>query len=294
MVDCTIGGGGHATVIADLLGEDGTLVGMDRDPDALRAAREALKSAPCRVVLIRANFRHLPQALADAGIGRVDGVLFDFGASSYQFDEVGRGFTYREDAPLDMRMDPESGPTAADLVNSLPVDVLAEIIREYGEEKWAARIAAFIAQERESRPISTTGDLVRVIKAAVPRGARRDGPHPARRTFQAFRIAVNDELKSIEQGLAGALAVTVPGGRVVAISYHSLEDRRVKETFRAAERPCVCPPEMPVCVCGRKPTAKVLTRKPVTPSAQEVLDNPRARSARLRAAMKVLGARKDE
>src|SRR5690606_17223070 len=205
-----------------------------------------------------------------------------------QFDDPARGFTYREDAPLDMRMDPGRGKTARDLVNEAPEETLRHIIATYGEERWAARIARFIVERRRQAPIETTGDLVAIIKDAIPAAARRRGPHPARRTFQALRIAVNDELGSLERGLQAAVRRLAPGGRVVVISFHSLEDRIVKQTFREAERGCVCPPELPECRCGRQPVLRVLTRRPVTPSPEEIDANPRARSAKLRAAERVL------
>ncbi|HIE12224.1 MAG TPA: 16S rRNA (cytosine(1402)-N(4))-methyltransferase RsmH [Desulfotomaculum sp.] len=285
-VDCTVGGGGHAEGILRLLGPQGTLVGLDRDPDALAAARMRLGNDP-RVRLVRADFRRLASIMTELGIRGADGVLYDLGASSYQFDSPARGFTYWEDVPLDMRMDPEAPVTAAHLVNTLSAEELARVIREYGEEKWAGRIADFIVKERAIRPIETTGELVAVIKKAVPASARRMGPHPARRTFQALRIAVNQELDALKESLAQALALLKPGGRLVVLSYHSLEDRIVKEFIRAAEAACVCPPNTPVCVCGKKRQLISVTKRPRTPTGEELGRNPRSRSAKLRTAEKV-------
>ena len=283
-IDCTVGGGGHASGILERSAPDGILIGLDRDPDAMAAAAERLKTFGKRVILVQADFRDLLRVLAGLGVGNADGVLYDLGVSSHQFDDPERGFTYREDAPLDMRMDPGGGLTAADLVNTLPHDELARIIRQYGEERWAGRIAAFIVEERRHRPIRTTGDLVEIIKRAVPARARRQGPHPARRTFQALRIAVNAELEALVSSLRQAVDVLKPGGRICVIAYHSLEDRIVKETFREMAAGCTCPPGLPVCRCGREPLLRVLTKRPQYPSPEEVAANPRSRSARLRAA----------
>lgn len=292
-VDATVGGGGHAVQVAQRISPGGRLVGIDRDPAAVAAAAARLEAeAPRDVVwdVRHANFAELDVVLDGLGIGSIDGVLFDLGVSSVQFDNPARGFTYREDAPLDMRMDPSRGQTARDLVNEAPEETLRHIIATYGEERWAARIARFIVERRRQAPIETTGDLVQVIKEAIPAAARRRGPHPARRTFQALRIAVNDELGSLERGLQAAIARLAPGGRVVVISFHSLEDRIVKQAFREAERGCICPPELPACRCGRRPVLRILTRRPVTPSPEEIHVNPRARSAKLRAAERVLAS----
>lgn len=288
--DATCGGGGHSLEIARLIGESGVLIGIDRDPQALAAAGKKLEGAPCRVILARGNYGDMAALLSEAGYPNPDGVLFDFGVSSHQLDTAQRGFTYRADAPLDMRMDPDGPVTAADILNTASADDLERIISEYGEERWASRIAEFIVDRRKTAPLRTSSDLVDVIYAAVPRGARRGGPHPARRTFQALRIAVNDELGSVERGVAAAIDIVQPGGRIVAISYHSLEDRVVKEAFRRAERPCTCPPSLPLCVCGKVKILEVLTRKPIGPTDEEVRSNPRSRSAKLRAAKKVLVA----
>lgn len=282
-VDCTVGGGGHAEGILRLLGPEGTLIGLDRDPEALAAARVRLGSDP-RVRLVRADFGRLASVMAEIGITQVDGVVYDLGVSSYQFDNPARGFTYWEDVPLDMRMDPEGPVTAAHLVNTLSARELAQIIREYGEEKWAGRIADFIVMERAVRPIRTTGELVEVIKKAVPASARRMGPHPARRTFQALRIAVNRELSVLKESLPQAVALLKPGGRLVVLSYHSLEDRIVKEFIWAAQAACVCPPGTPVCICGKKRQLVSVTKRPRTPTGEELGRNPRSRSAKLRVA----------
>jgi len=286
-IDCTVGGGGHACGILERSAPDGILIGLDRDPDAMAAAAKRLKTFGKRVTLVQADFRDLLRILGGLGIGNADGVLYDLGVSSHQFDDPERGFTYREDAPLDMRMDPGSDITAADLVNTLSQDELARIIRQYGEERWAGRIAAFIVEERRRRPIRTTGDLVETIKRAVPARARRQGPHPARRTFQALRIAVNAELEALASSLRQAVHILKPGGRICVIAYHSLEDRIVKETFREMAASCTCPPGLPVCRCGREPLLRALTSRPQYPSPGEVAANPRSRSARLRAAEKL-------
>jgi len=283
-VDCTVGGGGHAFGILERAAPDGILVGLDRDPHAMAAAAERLKTFGKRVTLVQADFRDLARILAGLGVKSVDGVLYDLGVSSHQFDDPERGFTYREDAPLDMRMDPAASTTAADLVNTLSQDELTRIIRRYGEERWASRIAAFIVEERRRKPIRTTGELVEVIKRAIPARARRQGPHPARRTFQALRIAVNAELEDLASSLREAVDILKPGGRICVLAYHSLEDRVVKETFREMALTCVCPPGLPVCRCGRQPLLRVLTTRPRRPSPAEIAANPRSRSARLRAA----------
>ena len=287
--DATCGGGGHSLDIARKIGESGVLIGIDLDPQALNAARQNLEGVPCRVILARGNYGDMAVILEKAGYPNPNGILFDFGVSSHQLDTAERGFTYRAEAPLDMRMDPDGPVTAADILNTASEGELERIIREYGEERWASRIAEFIVERRKTAPLETSGDLVNLIYAAVPRGARRDGPHPARRTFQALRIAVNDELGSVERGILAAIDRVQPGGRIVAISYHSLEDRVVKEAFKRAERPCTCPPSLPVCVCGKKKVLDVLTKKPIGPTDEEVRSNSRSRSAKLRAARKVLG-----
>lgn len=284
-VDATIGGAGHALAIARAITPEGILIGIDRDPAALAAAEERLRGVGVRTILVRGNFADLAAILRDLGFTAVHGVLFDLGLSSPQIDDPARGFSYQKDAPLDMRMDPDQSLTARTLVNEATEEELARIIREYGEERWAGRIAAFIVKRRREGPIETTGQLVEAIKAAIPARARRRGPHPARRTFQALRIAVNDELGALARGLAAAIDHLAPGGRVVVISFHSLEDRIVKREFAGRARPCRCPPGEPVCRCGG-PELLILTKRPILPGAAEVAANPRARSAKLRAAAK--------
>lgn len=286
-VDATVGGGGHSYAILQALGPQGLLVGLDRDPAALAAAQSRLAGAKGRVILAKANFRDLQGVLNELGVGGVDGILFDLGFSSLQVEAGERGFSYRQDAPLDMRMDPTQGPTAADLVNQLPEEELARIIAQYGEERWARRIARAIVARRRRRPLTTTGELAALVKEAIPAAARRRGPHPARRTFQALRIAVNRELDNLQAALGQSLAVLRPGGRLVVISFHSLEDRLVKQFLQAHSGGCTCPPDLPVCACGRKADLLVVTKRPVRPTAAETARNPRARSARLRVAEKL-------
>lgn len=290
-LDATIGGGGHAEAILAKAGPDGLLVGIDRDPEARERAARRLAGLPGQVRILAGRYEELEFLLDEAGFGGTafDGILFDLGISSFQVDEPRRGFTYQDpEAPLDMRMDPSQPTTAADLLNRLPVDELARIFKEYGEEAWAARIARFVVDRREKRPFQTAGDLVETVKAAVPAAARRKGGHPARRVFQALRIAVNHELDGLEQALRAAVRRLRPGGRLVVISFHSLEDRIVKRTFQDLAQGCVCPPGLPACACGRRPQVKLLTRSPVMPSEAEEARNPRARSARLRAVARVL------
>ncbi|MBO8142084.1 MAG: 16S rRNA (cytosine(1402)-N(4))-methyltransferase RsmH [Firmicutes bacterium] len=295
LVDCTVGGGGHAAALAARLAPGGRLIGLDRDPNALARARERLAPFQAAVELVHADFRRLGDVLESLGTSKVDGVLFDLGVSSFQLDEAERGFTYRTDAPLDMRMDPSAPLTAEQLVNTLPEAELARILREYGEERWAGRIASQIVRRRARTPFRTTGQLVEAVKEAIPAPARRRGPHPARRTFQALRIAVNGELTALEAGLVAALNSLAPGGRLAVISFHSLEDRIVKQMFRDWSAGCQCPPDLPECRCGRQPMVRILTRRPIVPGPEEVAANPRARSARLRAAERtVLGVEEGE
>jgi 16S rRNA (cytosine1402-N4)-methyltransferase len=287
VVDCTLGGAGHAKRIADLIAPTGRLVGIDQDDAALDAAAVTLPLGQ-QVTLLKGNFDDLDRLLTDAGLAYVDAFLFDLGVSSPQLDMAERGFSYQHDAPLDMRMDPiAGGSTAADVVASYQESDLARVIRVYGEERWASRIAAFIVAARARRPVTTTFELVDIIKAAVPAAARREGPHPARRTFQALRIEVNHEIDALEGALRSAIRWLVPGGRVLVISYHSLEDRAVKRVFAELAGGCTCPPDLPVCTCDRVPVLRVLTPRPVTPADAEVEANPRARSAKLRAAEKL-------
>lgn len=278
------GGGGIGTTNGNAGGLDNSRGGEVRPSGIFK---EEFTVAGVQVTLVRANFARLAGVLKDLGIPAVDGVLFDIGVSSHQVDEAERGFSYQKDAPLDMRMDPAAGTTAADLVNRLPLEELSRIIAAYGEERWAKRIAEFVVERRKHGPISTTGELVEVIKAAIPAGARRNGPHPAKRTFQALRIAVNNELGALESGLKAAVEALREGGRVCVITFHSLEDRIVKEVFRDKARACQCPPHQPVCTCGGRPVLKILIRKPVLPDAEEIAANPRSRSAKLRAAERI-------
>ncbi|MDR0569959.1 MAG: 16S rRNA (cytosine(1402)-N(4))-methyltransferase RsmH [Clostridiales Family XIII bacterium] len=289
-VDGTLGGGGHGAGVCSFLEGDGLFVGIDRDAEALAAAGRALQGFPCGKRLVHGNFRDIKAILEELGIDGIDGAALDLGVSSFQLDNAGRGFSYMADAPLDMRMDAEGdGLTAEDVVNGYSRDELTRVIRAYGEERWASRISAFIENRRKSGPIRTTGELADLIKAAIPSSARREGPHPAKRTFQAIRIEVNDELGALSEALEGFIGSLRPGGRLCVISFHSLEDRIVKEAFMAHENPCQCPPGLPQCACGRKPDGKRLTRKPVLPSAEETEANPRARSAKLRVFEKLGG-----
>lgn len=283
-VDATLGGGGHARAILRRIAPDGVLVGVDRDPESIAHARRWGKEFAGRLRVVHGNFRMLSALLADLGLEKVDGVICDLGVSSPQLDVAERGFSYHADAPLDMRMDPGTGRTAAQWIERLEERELTRILYEYGEERWAARIAKFIVEERSRRPIATTGELAELVKAAIPAAARRGGPHPARRTFQALRIFVNDEFGSLQEFLGQAGGVLRTGGRVAVITFHSLEDRMVKRSFAEAARGCVCPPHAPVCTCGHRPTLQVVTRRPVQASEEEVLRNSRARSAKLRVA----------
>lgn len=280
-VDGTMGGGGHSLEIAKRL-NGGRLIAIDQDPSAHEAARERLQPYADKVTFIKDNFGNIARILDGQCIEKIDGMLLDIGVSSYQLDEGERGFSYQQDAPLDMRMNPEKPFSAYDVVNGYEEEALSRVIYTYGEERWAKRIAQFIVQERKDKPIETTGRLVEIIKKAVPKGARKDGPHPAKRTFQAIRIEVNSELDVLAQAIDGAAGRLKEGGRLCIITFHSLEDRIVKEAFRKLENPCICPPEFPVCVCGRKPIGKVVTKKPILPSKEELEQNPRARSAKLR------------
>ena len=286
-LDGTLGGGGHAALVLDASGPDGILIGFDQDAEALAAAHTKLAPYGERVRLIHKNFAGLAEVVSGLGFTGIDGFLLDLGVSSHQLDSGQRGFSFQQDAPLDMRMNTGCGETAADLVNTLSEAELTRIIREYGEERWAKRIAAFIVRARTEAPIATTARLVDIIKGAIPRGAWEERLHPATRTFQALRIAVNDELGSLERGIAAGLSLLNKGGRGVVISFHSLEDRLVKNTFRGLAQGCICPKSLPRCVCNAVPQVKVLTGKPVTAGDAEVRENPRARSAKLRAVEKL-------
>lgn len=281
--DCTLGGGGHSYQIAERLGKDGLLIGIDQDANALKAAGERLKEFG-NVKYVHSNFSNIKNIVEGLGLGQdsVNGFLLDLGVSSHQLDEADRGFSYNHDAPLDMRMD-VTCPLSADMVvNTYSQDELTRIIRDYGEERWAKRIAEFIIKERNIKPIETTFELVSVIKKAVPKGARTDGPHPAKRTFQAIRIEVNNELGILEGTINDMVDLLKSEGRICIITFHSLEDRIVKTVFRNLENPCTCPREFPICVCGKKPRVKVITRKPIVPGDEELRLNHRARSAKLR------------
>lgn len=284
-VDGTLGGGGHSFKILQKL-TTGKLIGIDQDQDALKAATEKLKIFEGRFVPYHSNFSNLSKILVDLEIDGFDGLLLDLGVSSYQLDEAERGFSYMNDGKLDMRMNQNDSFTAYDVVNSYSEAKLTEIISDYGEENWANRIAKFILQERAEKPIETTFELVDVIKKAIPAAARKDGPHPAKRTFQAIRIEVNNELKIIEQTIEAAVSQLNKGGRIAIITFHSLEDRIVKNAYKKLAQGCVCPPEFPVCICGEKAKIKIITKKPILPSDDEIENNPRARSAKLRVAEK--------
>jgi len=280
-VDGTLGGAGHSSQIAARL-TTGRLIGIDRDPVALKAASERL--APCadRVTLVHSNFCEIAQVLKDLQIDGVDGILLDLGVSSPQLDEVSRGFSYMADAPLDMRMNNEDALTAWEVVNHWPYEELRRILYEYGEERYAPQIASAICRRREGQPIMTTLELVDIIRGAMPPAALREKQHPAKRSFQAIRIAVNDELGSVEKVMKDAIPCLNPGGRLAVITFHSLEDRIVKNAMAAAAKGCTCPPNFPVCVCGNKPKVKLISRKPIVSGQKELDVNPRARSAKLR------------
>ncbi|HXK97616.1 MAG TPA: 16S rRNA (cytosine(1402)-N(4))-methyltransferase RsmH [Limnochordia bacterium] len=280
-VDCTLGGGGHSLEMLKAQ-PDCRVIGIDRDPYALEAAKRRLTDFSANVEFVHGNFRNLDQILDTLNTEAVDGIVMDLGVSSPQLDQAERGFSYQQDARLDMRMDPTGQVSAYDLVNNLSKRELARIIKEYGEERWAARIAEFIVIHRQSRPIETTGELVSIIKAAVPKKARSEGAHPAKRTFQALRIAVNDELGALAEALEKAVERLRPGGRLCVITFHSLEDRIVKQYFSKLGSLCSCPPDFPVCSCGKRQMVTVITKKPITASDSELAANPRARSAKLR------------
>lgn len=288
-VDATLGGAGHSLEVAKRIGRTGHLIGIDQDAVARAAATERLSALPDEVRpaidVLAGNFGDLDNLLVSAEVPGIDAILFDLGVSSVQIDTPARGFSFKETGPLDMRMDPGNQTlTAAEIINTYNAADLARVIRNYSDEKWASRIAEFVVRAREEAPITQSEQLVDLIKAAVPASARRSGGHPAKRTFQALRIEVNSELDVLRRGLEAAVRWLVPGGRIVVISYHSLEDRIVKDLFRDLSRGCTCPPDLPVCVCGNKPILKVLTRKPLLPSSEEIARNPRSRSAKLRVA----------
>jgi 16S rRNA (cytosine1402-N4)-methyltransferase len=281
VIDCTLGGAGHASALLEAVQPSGRLLAIDRDPAAVERGRSRLQG---NVVVRQADFGDLEEVASETGSQPADCILFDLGVSSFQLDDASRGFSFRHDGPLDMRMDPKNAMNAERFVNESPEKRLAEVIRDFGQERWAARIAQFIVKRR---PLSTTRELSDVVRAAIPRGAWPRDIDPATRTFQAIRMAVNDELTSLERGLKAAIKTLSPGGRMAAISFHSLEDALVKSVFLAESTDCLCPPQQPVCTCAHRASLRLLTRKPVRPSPQEVTDNPRARSAKLRAAEKL-------
>lgn len=286
-VDGTLGGAGHSHEIASRLTEGGRLIGVDQDMDAIRAATEHLSEFKDRVTIVHNNYENIPEILQQLQIPQVNGILLDLGVSSYQLDNPERGFSYNQDEPLDMRMDQESRISAKTILNTWSQDELTRILREYGEEKCAARIAANIVAEREKKPLETTGELVRIIRASIPMKMQSKGGNPCKRTFQAVRIACNRELDVLQDSIDKFIDLLAPGGRLCIITFQSLEDRIVKNAFRRNENPCTCPPEFPVCVCGKKSRGTVITKKPILPSAEEEKENPRSASAKLRVFEKV-------
>lgn len=291
-VDATLGGAGHSLEVAKRIGRSGHLIGIDQDEVARRAARERLEALPDdirpTIDVVEGNFGDLDSLLVAAQIPSIDAILFDLGVSSVQIDTPARGFSFKETGPLDMRMDPSKNTlTAAEIINTYNAADLARVIRQYSDERWASRIADFVVEARKERPITETEQLVDIIKAAVPASARRAGGHPAKRTFQALRIEVNGELDVLRSGLEAAVRWLAPGGHIAVISYHSLEDRIVKDLFKKLSQGCTCPPDLPICVCGNKPILKVLTRKPILPTPEEIKRNPRSRSAKLRVAQRL-------
>lgn len=282
-VDGTLGGGGHAFEVCSRLGEKGRLIGIDQDADAIRAASERLSVFGDRVTVVRNNYVNIAEVLASLGIEKVDGIYLDLGVSSYQLDTAERGFTYREeDAPLDMRMDQRGSETAADIVNTYSESELYRIIRDYSEDRFAKNIAKHIVKRRQEKLFETAGELAETIRAAIPARVRATGGHPAKRTFQAIRIELNHELDVLENSIDRMIDFLNPGGRLSIITFHSLEDRIVKNRFRINENPCTCPPEFPVCMCGKKSKGRVITRKPIVPTEKELEENKRSKSSKLR------------
>ena len=286
-VDCTMGGAGHSKEIVKRLSSKGLFIGFDQDKNAIETAKERLKDYSDRVRFIHSNFENIKEELEKIGVYKIDGVLADLGVSSHQLDEKDRGFSYMQDAPLDMRMDVRKDFSAYDVVNTYSEEELARIIKEYGEDNWAKRIAKFIVEKREEKEIETTGELVDIIKSAIPKKARIDGPHPAKRTFQAIRIEVNNELSVINKMIQDAVSIMDKGGRICIITFHSLEDRIVKNELEELALDCVCPPHFLMCQCDKKSLVKVITRKPILPSEEEINENPRSRSAKLRVAERI-------
>ena len=281
-VDGTLGGGGHAFHVCERLGENGRLIGIDQDEAAIEAAGKRLSPFKDKVTIVRSNYENIRSVLDGLGIEKVDGICLDLGVSSYQLDTPERGFTYREDVPLDMRMDQRQEKTAADIVNTYSESELYRMIRDYGEDKFAKNIAKHIVRAREAKPIETTGELTEIIKTAIPMKMRVTGGHPAKQTFQAIRIELNRELEVLNQSIDTMIELLKPGGRLCIITFHSLEDRIVKTKFRNNENPCICPPDFPVCVCGRTSRGRVVTRKPIVPTEEEIEENSRAKSSKLR------------
>lgn len=281
-VDGTLGGAGHALAVCRKLSATGRVIGIDQDAAAIETARERLKDYENQTVIIRSNYCSMVREVNNLGIREVDGIVLDLGVSSYQLDTADRGFSYREDAPLDMRMDQRQEKTARDIVNTYSESELYRIIRDYGEDRFARNIARHIVQAREKALVNTTKELAEIVKHAIPAKARATGGHPAKRTFQAIRIELNQELEVLQNSLEDMVDLLGDGGRICVITFHSLEDRIVKSIFRRCEHPCTCPPDFPVCVCGKKPKGRVITRRPILPSAQELLENPRSKSAKLR------------
>lgn len=288
-IDGTIGGAGHSSEIYRRLNSNGSLIGFDQDSFAVEISNKRLEKikTEARFKVVNTNFKNIKKVCEELDVKEVDGILLDLGVSSHQLDEVSRGFSYQHDAPLDMRMNRQSELSAYQIVNDYTEQELYSIIRDYGEEKWASRIAKFIVEAREVKPIETTFELVDVIKNAVPSAARRDGPHPARRTFQAIRIAVNHELDVLNNAIGDCVSLLKSGGRLCIITFHSLEDRIVKVQYNNLVNPCTCPPSFPICVCGKRPQAVLVNRKPITSTSKELEDNPRARSAKLRVLEKI-------
>lgn len=287
-VDCTIGGGGHSKGFLERTSPDGLLIGIDQDTNALVAARQNLSDYDGRVMFVHSNYNHLEHILNQYAPDGVDGILFDIGVSSHQLDEKDRGFSYMQDAPLDMRMDQSQSLNAWQVVNTYSEQELHRILKDYGEERWAKRIVQFIVEARTKKTLDTTGELVEIIKRAIPKGAREVGSHPAKRTFQAIRIEVNDELGVLNRTIKVAVHHLKKGGRLGIISFHSLEDRIVKDQFRYLASACICPPELPFCQCDKVSEVKILTRKPVTASEEELEQNTRAKSAKFRAVQKII------
>ena len=286
-LDGTLGGAGHSLEISKLLNDKGTLIGIDRDVTAINVSSSRLSNVAPTVNLVNDNYKNIKDVLFNLGIKGVDGILLDLGVSSYQLDTPERGFSYRYDAPLDMRMNTNDKLTAKDVVNQYTKEELIRIFRDYGEEKWAVRIADFIINKRKEKPIETTFELTDVIKSAIPAGARADGGHPAKRVFQAIRIEVNGEIESLKNAIVDAIDCLNPKGRICIISFHSLEDRIVKEVFNDAAKGCICPPDFPKCVCNKKKVVNILSKKPIISTEDELADNLRAHSAKLRVAEKI-------